>query len=93
MTLKELKSKCREKGLKVSGTKKDLMERLNSPSPQDLSSSNETTVRVYLKWGDSRSKAVSHLVEKKFAKFVCYATDHFVYDIKKENWTEILNNS
>ena len=91
MTVKELKKQCREKGLKVSGTKKELMDRLNCPQPKDLSNSDEKMVRVYLKWGDSRSKAVSHLIEKKFAKRVCYATDHFVYDINKEKWAEILN--
>ena len=40
MTVKELKKQCREKGLKVSGTKKELMDRLNCPQPKDLSNSD-----------------------------------------------------
>jgi len=36
MTIKELKEKCREQGLKVSGTKKQLVERLANPDSMDI---------------------------------------------------------
>jgi hypothetical protein len=91
MTVKELKEKCRKKGLKVSGTKKELQERLKSPQSTDLVNVTSEMVRVSLTWGDPRAKLVSQLIEKKFAKFICYATDNFIYEIKKEKWAEILN--
>jgi len=36
MTVKELKEKCREQGLKVSGTKQQLIDRLKSPDTDDV---------------------------------------------------------
>lgn len=91
MTVKKLREECREKGLKVSGTKKELLDRLGNPQSKDLGGTKLETVQVSLSWGDSRAKLVSQLIEKKFAKFVCYATDNFIYEIKKEKWAEILN--
>jgi len=92
MTVKKLKEECRKSGLKVSGTKAQLIARLNNPTKSDMGNSKPTTVRVGLGWGDERAKAMSTLVEKKFAFFVCYATDTFVYDVNKEKWADILSN-
>lgn len=91
ITVKELKDKCREKGLKVSGTKKELIERLSKPTSDDFTTRTPSITRVSLGWGDPNSKKMSILVEKGFATFVCYATDNFVYDVNKEKWAEILS--
>ena len=90
MTVQKLKEKCKEKGLKVSGTKKQLIERLQSPTSSDLVSPKLETVQVGLSWGDSRAKDVSRLIEKNSAKLMCYTTDKFIYEIKKDKWAEIL---
>jgi|10_taG_2_1085330.scaffolds.fasta_scaffold00261_19 hypothetical protein len=91
MTLKQLKEKCREKGLKVSGNKQELTDRLLSPKSPDFTNQKASTVRVGLGWGDSNAKKMSHLVEKGFAKFTCYATDNFIYEVNKDKWAQILS--
>jgi NAD/NADP transhydrogenase alpha subunit len=92
MTVRELKEECRKNGLKVSGTKSELIARLKNPSKEDIGNVKPKTVMVSLGWGDERSKSMSSLVEKKFARFVYYATDTFVYEVDKEKWAEVLSN-
>jgi len=92
MTVKELKDECRKNGLKVSGTKSELIERLKNPSKKDIGSDKPQTVMISLGWDDERSKSMSFLIEKKFARFAYYATDTFVYEVDKEKWAEVLSN-
>ena len=91
MTVKQLKDKCKELGLRVSGNKSILIKRIENPTKEDISKKDEW-VMVGLGWGDEKTKAVSNLVEKGFASFNHYATDKFFYKIKKEKWRELLFN-
>lgn len=93
MTVKQLKSECREKGLRVSGTKNELLERLESPTSNDVvSKNNSVNVTVGLGWGDERSVVVGNLIQKGFATYRYYSCDVFYYEVNKEKWAEILKN-
>jgi len=92
MTLQKLKEKCRKNGLKVSGNKAQLIARLKNPTKNDIGNTKPKTVRVSLGWGDERAKIMSSLIEKKFARLLCYATDNFIYEVNKEKWVDILSN-
>jgi hypothetical protein len=91
MLVKELKKLCQEKGLKVSGTKTQLINRLMNPVKTDLphrKTSKYTTIS--LGWGDDRSPLVGQLVNKGFAESLCYANDKFYYKVVSEKWVELL---
>ena len=91
MTVKQLKDKCKELGLKVSGNKSILIKRIENPTKKDISKKEEW-VMVGLEWGDEKTKSVSTLVERGFASLNHYATDKFFYKVKKEKWRELLSN-
>ena len=91
MTVKQLKDKCKELGLKVSGNKSILIKRIENPTKEDISKKDEW-VMVGLGWGGEKTKFVSSLVERGFARFHHYSTDKFFYKIKKEKWSELLSN-
>ncbi len=93
MTVKELKDKCREQGLKVSGTKKQLIERLESPESEDVMTkpnSNKVIVGFTLK--DPNKIKLNPLLLKGFAKFRYYSCDKWYYEINKEKWAEVLKS-
>ena len=91
MTVKQLKDECREKGLKVSGTKKELLKRLENPSTKDvITSKNSDYAIIGLGWGDDRKTLVGNLIQKGLASFRYYSCDMFYYEVHKEKWTEIL---
>ena len=92
MTVKKLKEKCKKNGLKVSGTKSELIARLKSPTKNDVGNSRPKTMRVSIGWGDKRAKVMSSLVEKKFARLLYYSTDNFIYEVNKEKWVDVLSN-
>ena len=92
MTVKTLKEKCRKNGLKVSGTKQELINRLQNPTKNDIAATPAKMIRISLGWNDDRRQKISSLIEKGFAKLLCYATDNFVYEVNKEKWTQILSN-
>ena len=64
--LKELKENCKEKGLKVSGTKAVLLKRLKSPSVKDMTlSKNKDKVVVGVGWGETdKSNQLGQLIQK-----------------------------
>tara|TARA_R100000900_G_C3303223_1_gene158196 strand:- start:423 stop:704 length:282 start_codon:yes stop_codon:yes gene_type:complete len=93
MTVKELKDKCREQGLKVSGTKKQLIERLESPESEDVMTkpnSNKVIVGFALK--DPNKIKLNPLLLKGFAQFRYYSCDKWYYEINKEKWAEVLKS-
>ena len=93
MTVKELKEKCREQGLKVSGTKQQLIERLESPDSDDVvanPNSNKVTVGFALK--DPNKVKLNPLLLKGFAKFIYYSCDKWYYEIDKKKWAEVLKS-
>ena len=92
MTVKKLKDECRKNGLKVSGTKAELIARLKNPTKNDTGNSQPKTVRVSIGGGDKRSKVMSSLVEKNFASLLYYSTDNFIYEVNKEKWVDVLSN-
>jgi hypothetical protein len=93
MTIKELKEKCREQGLKVSGTKKQLVERLANPDSMDITTnpgSNKVIIGFDVK--DPNKLKLHPLLLKGFAKFIYYSCDKWYYEIDKEKWTEVLKS-
>jgi|TARA_R110000787_G_scaffold114511_4_gene224249 hypothetical protein len=94
MTLKELKENCKEKGLKVSGTKRILIKRLNSPNVKDMAlSKNKNKVVVGVGWGENdKSNQLGQLIQKGFATRLYYSCDVFYYEVDGEKWSEIIKN-
>ena len=93
MTVKELKEKCKEKGLKVSGTKKQLIERLESPDSGDVMTvpnSNKVIVGFAIK--DPNKIKLHPLLLKGFAQFKYYSCDKWYYEVDKEKWAEVLKS-
>ena len=91
MTVKELKKLCTEKGLKISGTKTQLINRLMNPAKSDLpnrKTNKYTTISVG--WGDDRRPAIGQLINKGFGESLYYANDKFYYRIVSEKWVELL---
>jgi len=91
MTVKELKKLCREKGLKVSGTKGKLITRLMNPAKSDLpnrKTNKYTTISVG--WSDERRLLIGQLINKGFGESLYYANDKFYYKIVSEKWVELL---
>ena len=92
MTVKKLKEKCKKNGLKISGTKSELIARLKKPTKSDTGNTKPKTIRISLGWGNSNAKSMSSLVERGFARLLYYATDNFIYEVNKEKWVVILSN-
>jgi hypothetical protein len=91
MIVKELKKLCKEKGLKISGTKAQLINRLMNPVKSDLPNRKTTKyTTISVGWGDERSPAIGQLVNKGFAESLCYANDKFYYKVVSEKWVELL---
>jgi len=93
MTVKELKEKCREQGLKVSGTKQQLIDRLKSPDTDDvmtLPNTNKVIVGFTLK--DPNKIKLNPLLLKGFAHFKYYSCDKWYYEVNKEKWAEALKS-
>ena len=93
MTVKELKEKCREQGLKVSGTKQQLIDRLKSPDTDDvmtIANSNKVIVGFALK--DPNKVKLNPLLLKGFANFKYYSCDKWYYEVNKEKWAETLKS-
>ena len=88
MTIKELRDECKNKGLKTTGTKEELSLRLKNPKKEDYTNDTDR-IRVNLGWGDPKKTLMSSLIEKGHAKFLCYATDIFTYEVDKEKWSEV----
>tara|TARA_R110002051_G_scaffold246323_5_gene305929 strand:+ start:1198 stop:1479 length:282 start_codon:yes stop_codon:yes gene_type:complete len=93
MTVKELKEKCREQGLKVTGTKKQLIERLENPDTNDIvTNPNSTKVTVGFNVNDPKKVKLNPLLLKGFAYFIYYSCDKWYYEIDKEKWTEVFKS-
>jgi hypothetical protein len=93
MTVKELKEKCKEKGLKVSGTKKQLIERLESPDSMDITTNpGSTKVTVGFKLKDPKRSKINPLLLKGFAKLVYYSCDKWYYEVDKKMWADIIKS-
>ena len=93
MTVKELKEKCREQGLKVTGTKKQLIERLENPDTNDVvTNPNSTKVTIGFDIKDPNKLKLHPLLLKGFAKFIYYSCDKWYYEIDKEKWAEVLKS-
>lgn len=93
MTVKELKEKCRELGLKVSGTKQQLIERLNNPDSEDVVAlPNSTKVIVGFDIKDPNRIKLNPLLIKGFAHFKYYSCDKWYYEIHKDKWAEALKS-
>tara|TARA_R100000664_G_scaffold207_1_gene474 strand:+ start:2228 stop:2506 length:279 start_codon:yes stop_codon:yes gene_type:complete len=91
MTVKKLKEKCRELGLKVSGTKAELKSRIKNPTKSDfVDKTKESWIKVSIGWSDKKTPLISNLKEKGFAKVLCYATDRFYYMVRQDKWLESL---
>mgnify|MGYP003640565644 CR=1 FL=1 len=92
MTLKELKENCKEKGLKVSGTKVILLKRLKSPSIKDMTlSKNKDKVVIGVGWGENdKSNQLGQLIQKGFATRLYYSCDVFYYEVDSEKWSQII---
>ena len=91
MTVKELKNLCKEKGLKISGTKVQLINRLMNPVKSDLPKrkTNKYTT-IIVGWGDDRRFLIGQLINKGFGESLYYANDKFYYKIVSEKWVELL---
>ena len=94
MTVKELKETCKEKGLKVSGNKSTLINRLKSPTTKDMRvSNNKDRVTIGIGWGENdKSQQVGQLIQKGFATRLYYSCDIFYYEVDSEKWSEIIKN-
>lgn len=93
MTVKELKEKCRERGLKVSGTKQQLIDRLNNPDKNDVTTvSKDGLVIVGFDVDDPNREKLFPLLPKGFAKYIYYSCDKYYYEINKEKWAEVLKS-
>lgn len=93
MTVKELKEKCKERGLKISGTKNELIERLKNPSTDDVSTKNTSkTILVGFKMDDESKKTNLYpLLLKGFAKSSHYSCGKNYYIVDREKWAETVN--
>ena len=81
MTVKELKEKCREQGLKVSGTKQQLIDRLKNPDTNDVvNTPNSNKVIVGLGLKDPNRTKLNPLLLKGFATFKYYSCDKWYYE-------------
>lgn len=91
MTVKGLKSLCKEKGLKVSGTKPQLINRLMNPIKSDLPNkkTNKYTT-ISIGWGDDKAPLIGQLINKGFGESLYFANDKFYYKIVSEKWVELL---
>ena len=95
MTVKELKEKCKEKGLKVSGTKAILIKRLKSPNVQDMApnSKDKDKVVIGIGWGENdKSHQLGQLIQKGLATRLYYSCDTFYYEVDSEKWSEIIKS-
>tara|TARA_B100002019_G_scaffold291071_1_gene310233 strand:+ start:353 stop:634 length:282 start_codon:yes stop_codon:yes gene_type:complete len=93
MTVKELKEKCREQGLKVSGTKQQLIDRLKNPDTNDVvNTPNSNKVIVGLGLKDPNRTKLNPLLLKGFATFKYYSCDKWYYEIDKKKWAETLKS-
>lgn len=92
MTVKELKENCKEKGLKVSGTKAILIKRLESPRVKDMTlSKNKDKVVIGIGWGENdKSQQLGQLIQKGFATRLYYSCDVFYYEVDSEKWSQII---
>ena len=90
MTVKELKEKCREQGLKVSGTKQQLIDRLKNPDTNDVvNTPNSNKVIVGLGLKDPNRTKLNPLLLKGFATFKYYSCDKWYYEIDKKKWSAL----
>jgi hypothetical protein len=94
MTVKELKEECREKGLRISGTKKELIDRLKDPTTDDITPTKQSNgyVTIGIEMVDSKKlrPQIGSLVMKGFATFAYYSFDKHYYHVNKEKWYELL---
>jgi len=91
MTVKELKKLCKGKGLKVSGTKAQLINRLMNPVKSDLPNRKTTKyTTIGVGWGDERIPLIGQLISKGFGESLYYANDKFYYKIVSEKWVQHL---
>jgi len=91
MLVKELKNLCREKGLKVSGTKAQLIHRLLNPEESDLPTKKTTKyITVSVGWGDEKAPLIGQLINKGFGESLYYGNDKFYYKVLAEKWVEVL---
>ena len=91
MLVKELKNLCRQKELKVSGTKAQLIHRLLNPTETDLPPKKTNKyITVSLGWGDEKAPLVGQLISKGFGESLYYSDDKFYYKVLDEKWGEVL---
>jgi len=91
MTLKELKEECRKNGLKVSGTKDELIERLKKPTEKDISTdTTKKFLTIGFRLGDPKKEKLKRLLVKGLAKFKYYSCDIYYYRVDKKSWVEVL---